>query len=38
MQTHLKKVLVTGASGYIASHCIKVLLEKGFKVKDQLEI
>ena len=33
MQTHLKKVLVTGASGYIASHCIKVLLEKGFKVK-----
>ena len=28
-----KKVLVTGASGYIASHCIKVLLEKGFKVK-----
>ena len=33
MQTHLKKVLVTGASGYIASHCIKVLLEKGFNVK-----
>ena len=33
MQNHLKKVLVTGASGYIASHCIKVLLEKGFKVK-----
>ena len=33
MQSHLKKVLVTGASGYIASHCIKVLLEKGFKVK-----
>ena len=33
MQNHSKKVLVTGASGYIASHCIKVLLEKGFKVK-----
>tara|TARA_B100000212_G_scaffold257465_1_gene197611 strand:- start:118 stop:1119 length:1002 start_codon:yes stop_codon:yes gene_type:complete len=33
MQNHLKKVLVTGASGYIASHCIRVLLEKGFKVK-----
>ena len=33
MENHLKKVLVTGASGYIASHCIKVLLEKGFKVK-----
>ena len=33
MQNYLKKVLVTGASGYIASHCIKVLLEKGFKVK-----
>jgi len=33
MQINFKKVLVTGASGYIASHCIKVLLEKGFKVK-----
>ena len=33
MQNQLKKVLVTGASGYIASHCIKVLLENGFKVK-----
>ena len=33
MQKHFNKVLVTGASGYIASHCIKVLLEKGFKVK-----
>ena len=33
MQTHLKTVLVTGASGYIASHCIKNLLEKGFYVK-----
>ena len=33
MQNHLKTVLVTGASGYIASHCIKVLLENGFKVK-----
>ncbi len=33
MKHHLKKVLVTGATGFIASHCIKVLLEKGFKVK-----
>ncbi len=33
MQNHLEKVLVTGASGYVASHCIKVLLENGFKVK-----
>ena len=33
MQNHSKKVLVTGATGYIASHCIKILLEKGFKVK-----
>ena len=32
-ENHLKKVLVTGASGYIASHCIKLLLEKGLKVK-----
>ena len=33
MNNQLKKVLVTGASGYIASHCVKLLLEKGFKVK-----
>ena len=33
MQNHLNKILVTGANGYIASHCIKVLLEKGFQVK-----
>ena len=33
MKNHFEKVLVTGASGYIASHCIRVLLEKGFKVK-----
>ena len=26
-------VLVTGASGYIASHLIKILLERGFKVR-----
>ena len=33
MENHLNKVLVTGANGFIASHCIKVLLEKGFQVK-----
>ncbi len=33
MQGHTDApVLVTGASGYIASHLIKLLLEKGFKV------
>ena len=37
MQNHKKKVLVTGASGYIASHCIKLLLEKGFKVKGSVK-
>jgi nucleoside-diphosphate-sugar epimerase len=26
-------VLVTGASGYVASHCIKILLEQGHKVR-----
>ena len=26
-------ILVTGASGYIASHCIKQLLDQGFKVR-----
>jgi nucleoside-diphosphate-sugar epimerase len=28
-----KPILVTGASGYIASHLIKLLLEKGYKVR-----
>jgi len=31
-----KKVLVTGASGYLALHCISVLLENGFFVKGSL--
>jgi dihydroflavonol-4-reductase len=26
-------ILVTGASGYIASHCIKILLDQGFNVR-----
>ena len=26
-------ILVTGASGYIASHCIKLLLDLGHKVR-----
>lgn len=26
------KVLVTGANGFVASHCIKMLLEKNYKV------
>lgn len=28
-----KTVLVTGATGYLGSHCIKILLERGFKVR-----
>ena len=31
-----EKVLVTGASGYIALHCILELLNKGYKVKGSL--
>ena len=29
----MKKVLVTGATGFIGLHCIKQLLENGYKVK-----
>ena len=31
-----KKVLVTGASGYLALHCISQLLENGFFVRGSL--
>ncbi len=36
MEINKEKVLVTGASGYIALHCISELLEKGYKVKGSL--
>ena len=36
MKTIQEKVLVTGASGYIASHCIYELLKNGYKVKGSL--
>ena len=36
MDFNQKKVLVTGASGYIALHCIKELLVNGYKVKGSL--
>tara|TARA_Y100001968_G_scaffold333339_1_gene395580 strand:- start:676 stop:1698 length:1023 start_codon:yes stop_codon:yes gene_type:complete len=36
MEVNQEKVLVTGASGYIALHCIKELLEKGYQVKGSL--
>ena len=36
MDINQGKVLVTGASGYIALHCILGLLKKGFKVKGSL--
>ena len=32
----MDKVLVTGASGYIASHCIAELLKNGFAVRGSL--
>ena len=32
----MDKVLVTGASGYIALHCISELLKKGYSVKGSL--
>ena len=36
MNVKQEKVLVTGASGYIALHCIFNLLSKGYKVKGSL--
>jgi len=36
MEIKKEKVLVTGASGYIALHCISELLKKGYKVKGSL--
>ena len=32
----MEKVLVTGASGYIALHCITELLKNGYAVKGSL--
>ena len=32
----MEKVLVTGASGFVASHCIKELLKAGYSVKGSL--
>ena len=37
MEINQEKVLVTGASGYIALHCILELLTKGYKVKGSLK-
>ena len=36
MENSFEKVLVTGASGYIALHCILELLKEGYKVKGSL--
>jgi len=36
METKQEKVLVTGASGFIASHCISDLLKAGYNVKGSL--
>tara|TARA_Y100001933_G_scaffold254334_1_gene295834 strand:- start:461 stop:703 length:243 start_codon:yes stop_codon:yes gene_type:complete len=36
MEFNQEKVLVTGASGYIALHCISELLNYGYKVKGSL--
>tara|TARA_B100000965_G_scaffold359293_2_gene339256 strand:- start:17105 stop:18118 length:1014 start_codon:yes stop_codon:yes gene_type:complete len=36
MKNNQEKVLVTGASGYIALHCLLGLLNKGYKVKGSL--
>ena len=36
MELKKEKVLVTGASGYIALHCISELLNQGYKVKGSL--
>lgn len=31
--TDISGVLVTGASGFLAIHCVKLLLKEGYKVK-----
>ncbi len=36
MEIKKEKVLVTGASGYIALHCISELLKRGYKVRGSL--
>ena len=36
MEANQEKVLVTGASGYIALHCLSELLNNGYKVKGSL--
>lgn len=36
MEINEEKVLVTGASGYIALHCISELLNEGYKIKGSL--
>ena len=36
MTVNQEKVLVTGASGYIALHCISELLKNGYEVKGSL--
>lgn len=36
MKLKNEKVLVTGSTGYIAQHCIKELLKRGYKVKGSL--
>ena len=36
MEIKKETVLVTGASGYIALHCISELLKQGYKVKGSL--
>jgi dihydroflavonol-4-reductase len=35
METTTSKgtVLVTGANGYVGSHCVKILLEQGYNVR-----
>ena len=33
----MKRVLVTGADGFIGSHLTEMLLEKGYSVKDTKE-
>ena len=30
---HMKKVLVTGVSGYVGQHCAVELLKNGYKVR-----
>ena len=32
----MKKIFISGGSGYLALHCIKLAIEKGYQVKTSI--